>query len=538
MRLFFYAYALTPTKNIVVFYSLIRSFIMLRKITILISLFALAFCAIAKNKKTNQQEILFDLSEYANLPFDGNGVEDSEFIPIAKIAENTQNSVKNFSGINFKLSKNGVVAMASKRTPKTSKILLDPQTDRKDFRFLYVLHNSGSKIKSTNKNSVIGTIDIVYEDGKLLRFWVKRPTEAVDGAIKEVHDNALPVYSENEESGRGTVYLSRYPLEKKSIKKIEIVPYNHAAWNLAGITISKKDVLTTVYCEADPKHWKAIDISDLEIKDGSALDVSKDMGHKPAGKFGRLKISENGKFVFEKSPNFEMKFKGTNWRPGGQFHKIKSKEDIDILARATRKQGYNLVRWRISMIKSKEFEAPYQIKPEIWDLYDYFLYAMAREGVYTHLNLASHDIGNPSFKWEDRYEVKLKMLLGDKNTLDDWRKLVAMQLNHVNPYTGKKWKDDPAIATTEYFNEMELGINGSERKISKATINIANKKMNEWLKEKYGDIDKLNKAWSKQKRKFNYKSFDEIKLFGTMQGRTNRDRATFLIECGRKFLAY
>ncbi len=514
---------------------------MMKRFISLISILLLSVCVFAKGthkKNNNTQDILFDLSKFANLPFDGNGVEDSDFIPITKISENSKGGVKNFGGIDFKLSENGLVTITSKRAKSISEILLEPDVDKKNFKFIYLLHNSGSKEKSKNKNSVIGVIDVIGEDGKLLRFWIKRPSEAVDGAINEVRDNALPVYTENKKSGRGTMYLSRYPLKKKSIKQIKITPYKHAAWNIAGITLSMRDVPTTVYYEPDETQWKPIDISDLEVKKGSALDVSNDMGHKPAGKFGRLKISKNGKFVFEKSPNFEMKFKGTNWRPGGEFHKIKSKEDIDVLARATRKQGYNMVRWRISMHQKREFDAPYQMKPEILDLYDYFLYAMAREGVYTHLNLASHDLGDPNYKWNDRYEIKLKMLLGDKKTRDDWRKLVAMQLNHVNPYTGLKWKDDPAIATTEYFNEMELGINGSERNASKETLEFANKKMNKYLKEKYGDIASLNKAWKDRKEKANYKSFDEIKLFGSVNGRNNRDRVSFLIECGREFLAY
>jgi hypothetical protein len=79
-----------------------------------------------------------------------------------------------------------------------------------------------------------------------------------------------------------------------------------------------------------------------------------------------------------------------------------------------------MVRWRISMRQEKEFSAPYQMRPEVLDMYDYFMYAMAREGVYTHLNLSSHDLGDPDFKWEDRYDVKVKMILGDPATREAW----------------------------------------------------------------------------------------------------------------------
>ncbi len=263
-----------------------------------------------------------------------------------------------------------------------------------------------------------------------------------------------------------------------------------------------------VKVEINPTEWIEIDMSDWQIAEGTAIDVSKDYPAERAGDKGRLIVTKNAKFAFEKEPDKPVKFKGTNWRPANSFGTtLNSKEEIDNIAKAIRRAGYNLVRWRTSMRKEKEFDAPYQMKSNIRDLYDYCLFAFAREGVYSHFHLASHDLGDPSFKWSDRYDVKAKMILGDKKTWEDWRKLVTMQLEHVNPYTGKKWKDDTSIISTEYFNELELGAT-MRHKLSQETKDLGNKLFIKWLKSKSKKVDDLNAKWQT-----NFKSLDEIKPF-------------------------
>lgn len=142
--------------------------------------------------------------------------------------------------------------------------------------------------------------------------------------------------------------------------------------------------------------WKPVDISDLAVKEGTALDLSKQVESAPAGSFGKMRVSENGRFEFENRAGVPVKFQGTNWRPGDGFGTtIKTHADIDELAKMMRRQGYNLVRWRISMRGDREFSAPYTLREYNKDMYDYFFYAMAREGVYSHFNLSSHDLRQP-----------------------------------------------------------------------------------------------------------------------------------------------
>ncbi len=268
--------------------------------------------------------------------------------------------------------------------------------------------------------------------------------------------------------------------------------------------------------DLNPSEWRAVDMSDWTVKEGSALDVSADYPSERAGVKGRLATNRAARFVFENEPDREVRFKGTNWRPGNYFSKgLATKADIDKVAKSIRARGYNLVRWRLSMNKGKEFDAPYQMNPRVRDLYDYFIFALAREGIYTHFHLASHDLGDPSFVWKDRYDVKLKMIFGDKKTWEDWRKLVKMQLEHVNPYTGKAWKDDASIITTEYFNELELGI-VMRKNILPEAAEYGDEAFCQWLKTKFASIDELNAKWGKK-----FKSFEDIKAFSGAYGSLN-----------------
>lgn len=286
--------------------------------------------------------------------------------------------------------------------------------------------------------------------------------------------------------------------------------------------------------EINPSEWIEIDMSDWQVAENSAIDVSADYSSERAGAKGRLIVNDKGRFAFESDPNTPVKFKGTNWRPGNFFEKgLNSKEDIDKVAKAIRRAGYNLVRWRISMYAKKEFDAPYQMKSHIRDLYDYCIFAFAREGVYSHFHLSSHDLGNPNFKWKDRYDVKIKMIFGDKQTWEDWRKLVKMEFEHINPYTKKAWKDDPSIISTEYFNELEMGLI-FHKKVQKDTAEFANKKFRKWLKSRFENIEQLNAKWQKK-----FKSFDEISPISTNDGSLKtQEFSHFFVEHSKAMQAY
>ena len=102
--------------------------------------------------------------------------------------------------------------------------------------------------------------------------------------------------------------------------------------------------------------------------------------------------------------------------------------------------------------------------------------------------IASHNLGNPDFKWKDRTQVKFQTILGDPKIREDWRKCAKMVLEHVNPYTNVAWKDDASIATLEYFNEVEIGAHASDN-LRRDVREWGEKMFVEYLRGKYGTFE-------------------------------------------------
>lgn len=292
---------------------------------------------------------------------------------------------------------------------------------------------------------------------------------------------------------------------------LEFEAFGGGSITVFGATFSTKLVDTQKYVDFPKELWKPINSKKLLVERGTVLDVSDEMGEKPAGKYGRVAVSKDGHFEFENRRGERVKFKGTNWRPAQDFKRmLKSKEQIDKIVSRVRAQGYNLIRWRLSPELNADLDGDFAYTPEVQDKYDYFLYACAREGVYSHIMLASHLFGEKNVLWGDRFDVKVRFLLGDKTVRGNWKKSVRAMLGHVNPYTGKKWRDDPSIATVECFNELDMIATFSPLQgMSKETREYAENFFRKRLRKKYGTIDALNDAWKPAKP---FADFAEVKI--------------------------
>ncbi len=72
-------------------------------------------------------------------------------------------------------------------------------------------------------------------------------------------------------------------------------------------------------------------------------------------------------------------------------------------------------------------------------------------------------------------------------------------LEHVNPYTGYRYADDPTIGIWETFNEntfMEVIFNNGFKDNPAAAKRI-HARWNDWLAKRYGSTQKLQRAWGK-----------------------------------------
>lgn len=218
--------------------------------------------------------------------------------------------------------------------------------------------------------------------------------------------------------------------------------------------------------------WKPYQLTSPVVKPGSALDLGAG-AEAPAGRYGRLTVSEKGELVFEKRPEKPVRLLGFN----GEVNLFNTKDDAEfrdrarLFAQAARRQGYRLFRVHSLLDYWLCFgaKADMQINPAYLDRWDFLVSELKKEGIYLHLVLFSFGLYTEDYSRtaSERTLHKLMMYLDGEWELERFRFAVDTIFRHVNPYTGVAWKDEPAIAFVEYYNEQSLGLGGRMRELLK-----------------------------------------------------------------------
>ena len=146
--------------------------------------------------------------------------------------------------------------------------------------------------------------------------------------------------------------------------------------------------------------------------------------------------------------------------PGNYLEKKECEELADRLVR----YGYNSVRFHHhdrDMIDKKAKDS-LSIIPEQLDKLDYLFYCLKQRGIYITTDifisraLKASEVkelrDNPDMRGRD---VKHLVPLSDE-VLNNMKAFAKKWLNHVNPYTGIAWKDDPALYSISFINENTL----------------------------------------------------------------------------------
>ena len=200
---------------------------------------------------------------------------------------------------------------------------------------------------------------------------------------------------------------------------------------------------------------------ELEIKPGSALDFSELVPwHKPAGKFGRV-IAKGSHFEFEKMPDVSQRFYGVNLCFTANYL---SADETSRLASRFRRIGYNTVRihhFDNALVEGTPDKTT-QFNPQSIDQLDQLIAAFVTNGIYVTTDL----VVSRSVPWRsigiDRDgsvpmdEFKLRCAI-DPAAMKNWKDFTRLLLTHVNPYTGRRYADEPALAWISLVNEGNLG---------------------------------------------------------------------------------
>lgn len=257
-----------------------------------------------------------------------------------------------------------------------------------------------------------------------------------------------------------------------------------------------------VYAQGNGQ-WFVFDASNARA--GNVTDMSHWLD-KPAGKHGFLGFKGKD-FTFEDGT--PVKFWGVNICSDYPF------VDHDEAAKWTRfiaRHGINGVRFHKFTWDATDGITSTQLTPGKWANFDYFNNELRNAGIYygwSHIYghrvlpgdsarlLAYEEVRDTRFPWSHLNGTTSAIV----NFADDLQviniELTVNMLNHVNPHTGLRYAEDPALAFVELQNEDDIFWGAIEETLKQTPTYRALlcKKFSTWLKEKYGSQEALTRAW-------------------------------------------
>lgn len=190
--------------------------------------------------------------------------------------------------------------------------------------------------------------------------------------------------------------------------------------------------------------------AELDIEVGSALDFSG-MGFvdPPAGKHGRMIARSDGQFAFAQSPETAWRFYGVNLCFGAHYL---AHEEADRLADRLVRLGYNAVRmhhYERDLVAGQADSVTLNL--EKLEKFDYLVAALSRRGIYLSTDLfvsrpvpyRELDIDRNGLVPMNTFKILVPV---HPRAWENWRRFSRALLTHVNPYTGKRYADDAALA--------------------------------------------------------------------------------------------
>ena len=224
-----------------------------------------------------------------------------------------------------------------------------------------------------------------------------------------------------------------------------------------------------------------------EIEAGSALDFSH-MGFTdaPAGKYGWMR-NVGSHFEFEGRPGKPVRLYGVNLCGTANFP---SHELAETMVTRFKRLGYNAIRLHHhdagTVRGSKD---GLTLNAENMDKFDYLLATAIKEGFYLTTDLFVSRSRAP-IRWrhigvDSDAEVDMQLFKALCAVYDpafeNWCAYARNFLTHVNPYTGRAYKDEPALPLISLINEGGLFMGWGRETAKDARVRAAWKK---WVLEK------------------------------------------------------
>lgn len=216
------------------------------------------------------------------------------------------------------------------------------------------------------------------------------------------------------------------------------------------------------------REWIPVTVAP-DVEDGSALDFRRVVGQDaPAGKHGRV-IARDGHFEFEGNPGVPQRFYGVNLC----FTANQIERDLARrLAKRLAKVGYNALRIHhhdAGLTGNGKTDGT-TLDPVAMDRLDGIVAACVEEGIYLTTDLfvsrkvPYRSIGEDKPGLIQMSEYKALVLVHE----GAFQNLLAFSrqfLSHRNPYTGRTYAEEPALAWLALVNEGNPGNSGEWLKL-------------------------------------------------------------------------
>lgn len=238
----------------------------------------------------------------------------------------------------------------------------------------------------------------------------------------------------------------------------------------------------------------------------SVINVGSWLFDAPAGKHGHVQPTADGSLIF--ADGTPARFWGTTLAFGATFPEKPA--EIVRLADLIAAKGYNMVRFHHNDMAAKGLgylqnnpKSNYLLEPSEIDRLDHLAAELYKRGIYVYLDLIDYrelleedGLDVPDFEALRKVNGNgWKGLFPHPAIVNAWKRAVSELLNHVNPYTNRRWGDEPGVVTIEIINENGLFWDWSF-KLTDTMTTWHNQQWNQWLLKRYGSREKLDQAWT------------------------------------------
>ncbi|MEB2778514.1 hypothetical protein SYJ56_24610 [Algoriphagus sp. D3-2-R+10] len=261
----------------------------------------------------------------------------------------------------------------------------------------------------------------------------------------------------------------------------------------------------SLYAQENTTEWFPL-VNSTNDPTGPSVIGMRDWLDKPAGKHGFVRMKDSG---FEFEDGTPVKFWGVNISSERIFS---DSETSDQYVSYLSKYGINSVRFHKFTWHAAKGDSSTVIRGDLYDKMDYFLAALKENGIYygwSHIYghklgpadksrvLAYEEIVNTKFPWShlNGTTASIVNFAPDLQALNI--ELTVNMLNHVNPKTGLKYAEDPALTFIELQNEDNIYWGAMEETLKQTPSyhRLLCQQFSEWLSDKYGSTETLRLEW-------------------------------------------